>query len=740
MKKGFKILMYIVGIVFIIMILIMLIVPPIARNYVQNHSIDLIGRQVTIKHIGLNLFTTTLTINDLCVKEDDAETDFVQLEHFKIRLGLLKLLSNTLDIKKLHIDGLSVAVMQDSAGFNFDDIITHFAADSTSLDTTPEVIDSTAKMLINIHDIRLKNSKISYLDDVVGSSFNLKNINVAIPALHFGGGAAAGGIDLNFDEGGYLSIKLNMDMDKSDFDVHIALEQFNLASTLPYLLSVVDAGKLEGMLSTDLQIVGNLNNILQTNVSGTVDVTNFILADSAMQNVVTIDRSLVDIEVVNVDSLYFHVNKLLLKNAITNAEIEQNGTINLLNMLVLVDGKNETDTVAQKPQNDTLPHRKPILVVDTVDFTGLAVNFTDKSQPQPFHYSISDISVQTQNFTLDTENETVISSKVGETGQLDCKVKMNISKLPNINISIRTANISLPEFSPYTSSLMAHNIIKGNMSFVSQTIIDNKQLTGVNKVEIVKCEVEKDASVTKPIARIPLKTALYLIKDKNDRIDIDLPVKGRIDSPSFSYWKIVWKTFVNMMLKVAASPFNAVGNAVGISGKTDYSQIVIDAMLPDVGAEQYQTLNEIADMLAQKPDLQLTMIQKINLSDAIKRQIMFNLKRDSYLFTHTDKNAENLEIIDIEAIMAMSDNDLQIAQYVHSVDSTASVSDFSERYTAQAQLQLKEKATKRESAVKQYLTERKNIDVNRLNLSILPDSELSTYKGKDCFTIEAGLK
>lgn len=739
MKKSVKVAAYVVGAILILLVLVMAVVPPVAKNYVLNNSDSLIGRKVEVGHIGLNLFTTTLTIKNLTIKEADEQTDFLKLEKLKVRVRLRQLMSNTLDIRKIHVNHLSVAVVSDSAGFNFNDIINRFAADTTAqADSLADAEGS--KMNIKIRDIRLKNSCVSYADSLVGSGFNLKDINIAVPSLSLGGGTTSGSIDLNFDEGGHLSVKLNMDMDSSDFNVDVALNQFNIAPTLPYLLSVIRAGSLDGMLTTQLHVAGNLNNVKQTNVVGTVDVTNFALCDTSMNSVVTIGRSLVDVAEVNADSLHFHINKVLLRDAVTNAALEPNKSLNLLNMLVLVDKKHHRDSDAVKPKHDTLPHRNPSIIVDTVDLAGLTVNFADNTLSKPFNYSISDMSVQTQNFTLDSESETVVSGKMGETGQLDCSVKLNISKLPDINISVRSTNISLPEFSPYTSSLMAHNITKGNMSLVSQVIIDNKHLTGINNAEIVKCEVDKDPMVKNPVVRVPLKTALYVIKDTKDHIDIDLPVSGNIDSPSFSYWRTIGKTFTNMMIKVAATPLSTVGNAVGISGKTDYSQITFDAVMPDLSTEQYQTLNEIADMLAAKPELRLRMVQKINLAKAEKRQAMFDLKQDYYISQHAGKNAENLEIVDFEAIRGISDTDSQLADYVHGIDSTASVSDYVRRYADKARQKVLAKAAARQKKVEAYLLERKKLPLGRFQVSLLPDTQLAGYEGKDGFFVTVDMK
>ena len=44
-------------------------------------------------------------------------------------------------------------------------------------------------------------------------------------------------------------------------------------------------------------------------------------------------------------------------------------------------------------------------------------------------------------------------------------------------------------------------------------------------------------------------------QDRNGLIDIDLPMSGSIDDPQFRLGPIIWKAFVNLIVKVVTAPF-----------------------------------------------------------------------------------------------------------------------------------------------------------------------------------------
>ena len=96
-----------------------------------------------------------------------------------------------------------------------------------------------------------------------------------------------------------------------------------------------------------------------------------------------------------------------------------------------------------------------------------------------------------------------------------------------------------------------------------------------------------------PQQKLPLKTALYILKDKDDKILFDIPVKGNIDNPEFSYMKIVWQTLGNLIVKVATSPIRALGNALGF-GNDNLEFIEIEAHQRGLTSEQYHILGDLA--------------------------------------------------------------------------------------------------------------------------------------------------
>jgi hypothetical protein len=90
---------------------------------------------------------------------------------------------------------------------------------------------------------------------------------------------------------------------------------------------------------------------------------------------------------------------------------------------------------------------------------------------------------------------------------------------------------------------------------------------------------------------VPLKLGLYILKDKDGKINFDIPVKGNLDNPEFSYKKIIFKTIVNLMVKVAVSPVRFLANSLGMS-PDKMESMPVDALQTGINAQQYSQLND----------------------------------------------------------------------------------------------------------------------------------------------------
>ncbi|MDE6857668.1 MAG: DUF748 domain-containing protein, partial [Alistipes sp.] len=280
---------------------------------------------------------------------------------------------------------------------------------------------------------------------------------------------------------------------------------------------------------------------------------------------------------------------------------------------------------------------------------------------KPFSYSISNIVLRSQDFDLAARHRVMISAQMQQQGSAMIRWDGDMSSIDNHDILVSLSNIELKDFSPYCEHFTAYPIVEGNLTYRSQNIITNRYLRGTNHLDMFRPVADKRRKDIKPEMNIPLKLGLYALKDKQGHVNIDLPVSGRIDSPEFSYRRIVMKALGNVLLKVISAPFSFM---FGSGSRIDH--IDIDALQQAFTSEQYAKFDRLADMLAQKPEMKLSLTQRVDYDKALIREAEMILKASYYNSMQSD-STHRLNMLDFEAIAAMPVKSNQLSAYADSL-------------------------------------------------------------------------
>jgi hypothetical protein len=238
---------------------------------------------------------------------------------------------------------------------------------------------------------------------------------------------------------------------------------------------------------------------------------------------------------------------------------------------------------------------------------------------------VSDLSgtIEGISSNLETKSKVSFTGKVDSQGKLDFKGTLNpLSKTPNTDIKIKVNNINMSMASPYSAKYAGYQIDKGKLDLDLNYLIEGNKLKASNRILLNQFEFGK--SVDSPDATsLPLPLALGILKDRKGKIDIDMPIVGDLDDPSFKITSVIFTTFVNLITKTVTSPFSMLGGL--IEGGDDISEVPFPTNTSELSPEQITRIIALADVLKQRPNLTLeirgvadTNIDKIN--NAVKSE------------------------------------------------------------------------------------------------------------------------
>lgn len=617
MKKGLRILLWVVGIVLALVIIVSLLAGPIAKGYVNGHSEELTGRKVHVEHVGLNLLTGTVNVRGLDVYEDDGEEVFAGFDTLDVRAHLLQIPFKVINLRHITLSGLHANIIQEGKRFNFASLIEHFSSDDST-----EVEDTTPSgWVMKFYNINIRHASLNYDDMLNHKGIHLPDINLSVPGFVLGGDEGSeGGLNIGFDKGGRLNVDANYDTKESLYHVDVNLEDFSVQNLDSYLADMLRYDDLRGSVNAHITAAGNVNDIMKSSIGGTVAVNGVDLTGSKGP-VASFDALTVKVNNINLDDNSFDIGEVRLNGLkATYEQWKEYSNISLLmpkkesQGVTLQSGIEEDD---DKPAEETESKTgKPLqLHVGSLRVEDASVTYNDHTLPDEFHFPVTGLSVSADDLTTAGGNNAQVRATLPGGGHLMVRWKGDIVNWKNYqDLFLTIKGLDMRQISPWAVAYTGYPVEDGTFGLTTRLAVNNSELDNQNKIDIYKAKVgdrRKDISAE---VKIPLKAALYILKDKDDKILIEMPVKGNIDNPEFNYMKVVWKTLGNLLVKVATSPARALGSALGIN--SDELEFMVVA--PDqhgLTSEQYHILSDLSAIAQSDPRITITLTLHMPATD-----------------------------------------------------------------------------------------------------------------------------
>lgn len=724
MRKAFKIPLIVIGAVFVLLLLVNFLAGPIAKNYVQKHDNELIGREMSIGKLSTNIITGKLKIKNLTLFEDNGVTPFVSFERFETKIRWRDLFSHNLWVKQATLSGLNVNLEQNRDWFNFNSLLNQFASDSTKKET------SGLGWVIN--DIQLEKGDIRYADLALGNELFLRDIAVHIPSIDLSEMKTDVGLDLSLSENADLHTDLRFSDDGKKYFINLKMKNLGVEVIEPYLQQYYPIKLLQGLADLDLEVEGLTEHVMDFNVKGNLSLNEMVLQDTIGNPLGSIDSVFAEVSRFNLNNKIIDLDYLYLSGLNAEYIIKADSTSNFD---LVLESYFHSDSTAIEPDFDTVlvdseEHKSWQFSIADLVLDQSEVVYENNNLPQSFHYEISDIHLTAKNFTRHGDNAIKMDAILNKFGKLHLNWLGSFQGRDNHNLTLMLSNVKVADFSPYTMQMFGFPVESGTMSFRSQNIIANGSINGVNKLQIAAPKLGDKIKYYKPqFDKVPLKLGLYLLSDKHNNVILNLPVSGDLNNPAFSYGKALSKVFSNLLTKAAASPFRLMTDE-----DNNLKYIPFDPLQFDFSPEQYVMIDNVATTLQNRSDLAIVLEEQVQYEEVIKQLSIMQLQRDYYLSTHPETKASDIDLLTNEAIRSTKLTDKGLcdfaAQYskkkkLHSAKEVISVA--YEVYHDKSEAILPQLMARRNEMLTDYLMNAKGLNPEQISVTTIDANLMKSF-------------
>jgi len=432
-----------------------------------------------------------------------------------------------------------------------------------------------------------------------------------------------------------------MNLSSSEWDGNLAVT--TPTDTMPLSLSLHGELLLSGfttvnnLLKRDLLTFENLAinkiavNSLDDLAFGKLDLNSA----AGLELTGTENKHTITVANLDVSDFSYRKNTLSINKAAINdlgVEITQNkdGTLDFEQW--------KFDTGEQPPSVKTEPVKpdvEPLKIkigefsLDTtrlVEFDDLSVTPNMLIGLKEIHFDIKELDSEKPKHKSPIE----LSAKTTRHGTITIKgVAMPFEKKPSFDASGKITGLDLRAVSSKAEQAIGHIIKSGQMDADIKLLSNEGQLDSNIALVLyhfnLKAKSKEDAAALDDAFGMPINQSLMLLKDKKDRIKLDIPITGDINSPEFDPTDAIIKATAKattVTLITFYTPYGlayAGGNVLfNIATSMDFDPVIFDAGSSQLTDAHKGQLAKLAELLTERPGVHLTLCGMTNLNDREK--------------------------------------------------------------------------------------------------------------------------
>jgi uncharacterized protein involved in outer membrane biogenesis len=599
--------------------------------------------------LALNIGLPEVTFENFAVAEQAESPPIAVIPKLRITGTQFAFVPRTVRVEKVEIDGAKVSASREGDGSLS---VARLAKGDSSDEAATSASSRPWKW--GVGEIRVADATLDLEDRSLSPTvkFNVAPVAVTVAGLSSEQGAKMNvTADLGLSGKSLLTSTGQVQLTPVTAALALDLHEFDLSMLQPYVAQATNLSLRSGLLS----VKGNVSTAAQEGTPptlqfhGDVQVANLhTIAGPANEDLIKW-RNLV---LTGIDFSHnpdrLTIDRIVARQPYARVIIQQDQTLNVAAALKrdANDATEDDGKQASERSSKPMPMR-----IKSITVGGGSALFADYSITPSFSTGIVDLdgTITGLSSQPDSRAKVQLAGKVDRYAPVDIAGEVNLlSAAKYTDLALNFRNMELTTFNPYSGKFAGYNISKGKLSTELRYKIQDRKLDAQHHIVVDNLEFGAKTD-SKDAAPIPIKLAVALLKDRNGVIDLQLPIGGSLDDPSFRLAPIIWKALLGLLTKIATAPFALLGSLFG--GGDELAYVDFPAGSAELPAPQLEQLNKLATALAERPQLRLDVPVTVVPEEDSKAIATANLySRVPQLEDGTDEAALRKRLTQLEAL------------------------------------------------------------------------------------------
>jgi hypothetical protein len=484
------------------------------------------------------------------------------------------------------------------------------------------LLNSTNAWTATVHNIDFTNCALNLEDHSTPHPARLDLSDISLQAKNLSnlpGTNLEAEFSLRWNTNATIHIGADVGFQPATADIQLDFDRLDLTTLDTYLASKVNLFILgsEVNLHGTVHLRPQVNSLPVVSFTGDASLEHFHTVDGVFgEDLVKWDALRFNGMVANLNPPLVSMREIVLDGAYARVIIETNHSLNLLNVLKPAGGAEaaatNAPTLAAAAPGETT--NAPMLIsIGTIVITNAAIKFSDRSLEPNVNLTLESVNGSVSDLSTERLQHALVNleAKVGGVGPVEITGSINPLQSGETNdLKISVKDVDLTPASPYAGKFAGYGIAEGKLNLDLDYHIVGKKIAAKNVVTLDQFAFGE--KVESPEAtHLPVRLAIAILKDREGKIILDVPVEGDLGDPKFRIGKVVTRAIVNILEKVATSPFSLLGAAFGGGGE-ELGWQDFPAGSAQLTAEDTKKLDLLAKALFARPALKLEIAGSID--------------------------------------------------------------------------------------------------------------------------------
>ncbi len=552
----------------------------------------------------------------------------------------------TLHVGRIEIDNSAVALRRDARGLNLEQLLTPADAGPAASPGAPA--GDLPPPAVSVGELIARNAVIDVEDATLETPFRTQAVVTTFSVKEFSLEKLDAPLALEFDarlpaDGRLHAVgRLALAPLKGRLSAELSGAPLALANAHAgqYLDARIDRGLVSASGVVDIDPAAGIT------LTGETAVSDFAVTDTAGGPVQSWQNlALRGIAFASHPALKVTIREIALDAPATQVVMLPDGRLNLATLLKPAAASPAGTGAAPAAQSSfAIPHLTPggdaavFLAIDKVSLNNGRVDFSDRSISPAVKTSLDHINATVSGLSSDTaaRADVDVQARIDSAASVSLAGRIN-PLASDLYSDLRFAinNAALAPLGPYVGKYAGRALASGTLNVAVNAKVAGRNLDTANVITLDRFAL--GGSTDSPDATsLPVGLAIALLRDRDGRIVLDIPVQGSLDDPNFRYGRAVWRAVGNLLVKAATAPFSLLASLLGGSDaagagavatgeETDFSTIGFASGAAVPSDEGLRKLALIARAFRERPALQLSITGGYDASrdrDALRRAFL----------------------------------------------------------------------------------------------------------------------